>query len=157
MMMAPPEQHQEQDMMSYGELRVLAEAATPGPWSNGTNNATELPSIIRDYGTVIAEMTTGTSDPPQVTANAAYIAAAHPARVIELLNAVAIAGSDETVAWATADELHQERDRISKILDKWRAEAKKYDYATAESSVYRKFTNELDVAMAQTRYVDDRQ
>lgn len=75
------------------ELRRLARAATPGPWtSEGWNpEANPLTLWVKQYGAVsdpilATTSTSGAGSLTQARDNATYIAAAHPGAVLALLD-----------------------------------------------------------------------
>lgn len=93
------------------DLRALAEAATPGPWHNVAHRWPErgVPVLTHDATDVAVAMTRTSIE--QRNADAAYIAAASPDRILALLTVVDAArelvyGTGGTIAVADAlDEL----------------------------------------------------
>lgn len=104
-------------MTDHVTLRRLAEAATPGPWHDKThctvNSGAPLFEVVAD-----TEM-----DHARTVENASYIAAAHPAAILALLDEV------ERLRVTQADALHVaysqgvadgrdvERERCAKVCD----------------------------------------
>jgi hypothetical protein len=76
-------------MTDLDELEAKARAATPGPWDNHSINGEPIESVWLADGSVVA--TWAIKEPrfefhaPQARADAAFIAAANPAAVLELL------------------------------------------------------------------------
>lgn len=69
--------------LDHAALRALADAATPGPWALSADGPP--PDIIAGMSVVACTLPSDrTRD--EDTANAAYIAAAHPAAVLALLD-----------------------------------------------------------------------
>jgi hypothetical protein len=71
--------------VEHSKLRALAEAATPGPWRvyvDGPFDAIEIDSAVRS----ICSLVTWEHRPDERAADAAYIAAASPSTVLELLD-----------------------------------------------------------------------
>ena len=93
------------------ELKSLARAATPGPWIASDPPECDgafawVDSGGRDYGTMCTVYATLCPEKP--LANAAYIAALSPERVLQLLDVIEVAKAmrDAYVkAWRTDDPL----------------------------------------------------
>lgn len=68
------------------ELKRLAEEATPGPWGAGPQDEFGDFSVSPEGDCAVAAVIqNGWREPAQTKANAAYIAAANPARVLHLI------------------------------------------------------------------------
>jgi hypothetical protein len=76
-------------MTDLDDLEAKARAATPGPWDNHSINGEPIESVWLADGSVVA--TWAIKEPrfefhaPQARADAAFIAAANPAAVLELV------------------------------------------------------------------------
>lgn len=68
----------------WAALRRLAEAATPGPWR--AEDGYRSPDVLDAHGLVVAATITSDMRWRDDSANGAYIAAAHPAAVLALLD-----------------------------------------------------------------------
>ena len=97
-------------MTADKELRKLAEAATPGPWI-ATKHGVVVGGAVRVYENGCAQdqlfmcCVVGLDNTGNQLTNAAYIAAANPGAVIELLD--------------TIDRLTAERDEFKQSLHGW--------------------------------------
>lgn len=70
-------------------LREVASKATPGPWSSyATSSAADMPLrwTIAGHGATVAQFFATNLPEQEQVANAHYIALAHPAAVLELLD-----------------------------------------------------------------------
>lgn len=67
------------------DLRKLAEAATPGPWSADAWKKILVDGVSADVGSIDAALVL-MDGAPQLTADAAYIAAANPTTILSLLD-----------------------------------------------------------------------
>ena len=84
-------------MIDTKELRRLAQAATPGPWTNHGRqpNVAGLPHSAVAAKTLLARVySEAYGDVEQETANASFIAAANPAAITELLDRLEESESD---------------------------------------------------------------
>ena len=127
-------------MIDTKELRRLTQAATPGPWTNHGRqpNVAGLPHSAVAAKTLLARVySEAYGDVEQETANAAFIAAANPAAVSELLDRLEAAeaealeearlngmGSErEAKHLAQIAALEKERDALRTALDALRGKA----------------------------------
>ena len=90
-------------MINLTDLKAKAEAATPGEWTQGDPwdpwwvNATDANGVMSSVADTMRE-----GDEVQGKADAAYIAAASPAAMLPLINAL-IEWRDAYQAWSSAD------------------------------------------------------
>lgn len=106
--------------MNIEELKRLAEAATPGPWEythagrgdNGKFLITEYFVFIDDEDTAIAACILDPKTSRPSKGNAAYIAAANPAAILELIR--------------QRDELLAALKEARELVDGWGAYASNY-------------------------------
>lgn len=97
-------------------LREAAQRATPGPWNIVPDPVEECAAVSVPHFDLYAGPADGTGDNvaclPSSEEDARYIAAAHPAAVLDLLDALDTAERGERVlgAFDEADRLEAERD-----------------------------------------------
>jgi hypothetical protein len=113
-------------------IEQLARAATPGPWDNHSVNGDPIESVWLEDGNVVA--TWAIKEPrfelhaPQAREDAAFIAAANPTAVLELVQRLR-AGEAENVQLKTAgmslnETIAKSAPRLSGAIDRMhRAEA----------------------------------
>lgn len=99
--------------MSDEELRALAEAATPGPWEVVGE------SVVTDGNAA----TVAVIEAPDYEEDAAYIAAANPTAVLDLLDRLAAAEARASAAEARLAGLRAAVEGLAHTLDNenWRA------------------------------------
>ena len=104
-------------MIDSNELRRLVQAATPGPWHATKSVETNSWAVWSDTTRLMELRPTKTVDMYQVSNTAAFIAAANPAAVSELLDRLEAAERAVTEAYqrgyATGqEEIEKERDAL---------------------------------------------
>ena len=105
----------------YTKLRELALAATPGPWRAQQRNKQEAIYIVGPDHT-----------PPACHAfyanNADYIAAAHPATVLALLDEVDAANTSRRAAQARVAELTEQVQKLGRELHRHKLDTARLDW-----------------------------
>lgn len=97
-------------------IEQLARAATPGPWDNHSVNGDPIESVWLTDGNVVA--TWAIREPrfefhaPQAREDAAFIAAANPAAVLELVQRLRAAEGMNERADEVVAKLHRDIDRL---------------------------------------------
>lgn len=117
-------------MSDYSELKILAEAATPGPWAY--DGSYVCPARTED-GTTYVELWRSIADCHQ-TENTKFIAAANPAAVLALIAEVEGLRAQHGRDSAELRSLCQARDDARKERDQLKAEA---DRLTADNTSLR--------------------
>lgn len=115
--------------MSREELRRLAEAAPPGPWMVDGDVGEDLIVIVDDgCDTSFTQITGDIHQGDGGWSDAAYIAAANPAAVLDLLDQLdAAEGRLVDAGYRAAEdqaEIHHLRDQVSRLTrerDEWEA------------------------------------
>lgn len=131
------------------KLRELAEAATPGPWI--VSDPTETMHAVRTAsGRIVADVGySGTIERDQI--NADYIAAANPAKVIELLDALEALGR-EVAEWRKADApngwINHLREECNSMASKLYASPAAKDAGLVADTRYQEIREALESLMA---------
>jgi hypothetical protein len=99
-------------MTDLDDLEAKARAATPGPWDNHSINGEPIESVWLADGSVVA--TWAIKEPrfefhaPQARADAAFIAAANPAAVLELRASACARPRPSCATWRRCDPRYPE-------------------------------------------------
>ncbi|MBD1590231.1 ead/Ea22-like family protein [Pseudomonas typographi] len=107
--------------IDYAELKRLAEAATPGPWSARTDDLCYAVTTLGRFRIIVGSAPADDPEP-----DALFIAAANPAAVLELIAELESANArlhEVAVACATAE---QERDQLKAENEPLRKDAERY-------------------------------
>jgi len=116
-------------MIDINELCRLAQAATPGPWHATKSVETNSWAVWSDTTRLMELRPTKTVDMYQVSNTAAFIAAANPAAITELLDRLEAAESD---GLEQARLLGMSGEREAALLSKLEAAEKERDELRAE-------------------------
>ena len=117
-------------MIDINELCRLAQAATPGPWHATKSVETNSWAVWSDTTRLMELRPTKTVDMYQVSNTAAFIAAANPAAITELLDRLEAAESD---GLEQARLLGMSGEREAALLSKLEAAEKERDELRAKA------------------------
>ena len=139
-------------MIDINKLRRLAQAATPGPWHATKSVETNSWAVWSDTTRLMELRPTKTVDMYLVSNTAAFIAAANPAAISELLDRLEAAESDG-LEQARLNGMGGEREAA--LLSKLEAAEKERDALRAELEKERKeHSYTLHAAEAEAKQVD---
>lgn len=137
-------------MTDLKDLKELAEAATPGPWEWEAPMYPGQECYVRGPGRCVAEVDCGNIE--QIADdNAAFIAAANPKTVLELIARVEAAEGARDVLSEALDSVCRERDEAYDELEEDKAILKDIDEITAANAGLASWSKAKDEKLHELR------